>query len=113
MISFRLKKRIFSHNNFKIKTKYFYLKNKLLTKYLKKILFQSLEEGQPLQLNVTSMDKSIHTIQAHPCMTSRDVVDDVMQRLQIVEKFGFSLFISMDNQVNENDWDKSASQLLA
>lgn len=64
---------------------------------------QAILNKQPIDLQVTLMDGTNHSISSDACSTSAEIVRSVAEELELDETFGFSLFIAMENKVNTAD----------
>lgn len=60
---------------------------------------QSVKHKEPILLKIALTDGSSKTIVADSASTAQEIVDDLASGINLVDQFGFSLFIVIDNKV--------------
>jgi len=64
------------------------------------IIFQSTKAKKPLMLPVTFMDGNTKTLLADSATTASELCDQLANKIQLKDKFGFSLYIALYDKVS-------------
>jgi len=64
------------------------------------VIRQAALQGKPLDVSVTLMDGTTQTVAVDAASTSSEVCEKICRATNLKDRFGFGIFVSMQNKVS-------------